>query len=522
MARAKELQESFEARMRKDSGYGSMSGPSIMPSDSLATSEHAACAPFAQPRKGSIAPQETYQHRRANSDGSPSINSQATFDRSHPMSSVAYPERPHTTYSKSAGEISRRPTGAAAGTPSETRYMSGILEDCPSPRRLPLSPTSSRRPSAVPRPLDTSNSIGISVHSKGNLQREVGRAPFDTEDGATVLLRSQHRPEDLEVGWTCTSGVDSAGRPWTQWEVALRPKICGADDLSRQFVRPVPQKSLSFSTYRLAPPEGYKPTPSQDEPVSPVRSGAAPLTSPHGPPISPPSQSSYTRSVPSPRRPSVAQTGPIAVPILSKPPPPLRKRSIAAESCSSSDSSIRDERRPSATEIATATRVVYMPQGSEEDPMTPTRASSRAGSIISQSASSPRGPSFVSPTRPRQGAGVPTPPYRLETIPPTPADELEGYFPEVGLSHSLSSSPTSTQDALTPEDDRDVSRTKEVRRETELAFKDQQRVMSKWSDTEDDVSEDDGESIRHKTSWSDVDGLEEDLIMVGDLGQIRV
>lgn len=131
----------------------------------------------------------------------------------------------------------------------------------------PLSPASThRRPSAVPRPVENTTSVGISVREgAGNSVREVGRAAFGDE-GLTVSLRSCHRPEEVEVGWMCITGTDEEGRAYTTWEMRLRPRV-GAHSNSPPPRKAAPPKatpavhpsstgagSASFHNYRMGGP----------------------------------------------------------------------------------------------------------------------------------------------------------------------------------------------------------------------------------------------------------------------------
>lgn len=283
--------------------------------------------------------------------------------------------------------------------------------------------------------------------------------------------------------------------------------------------RPAPRKGMSFSTYRLAPLDTYGPTNRSDEAISPARE--EPSTTTHsGASVDGAfaqvreQNSSDMAPSSSPRRPSMAHVVPLTVPILSKPPALRRKGS--ASSGSSSGSSISTGRRQSVSQIATATRVRYLPRGSKDDPETPTKSAARGGGLISPTRTSSRASSLTSPTRATHGVSISAPPaYRLSTIPPTPAEESQPCFPDA----DCTCSEASREDVHTPHHDDGDEDIFAARQQTESALiRGQRLVTSRWSDTEDDKSDDDIESLsRPKTSWSDVDGLEEDLIVVSEL-----
>ncbi|BGP43373.1 hypothetical protein JCM10449v2_007405 [Rhodotorula kratochvilovae] len=117
------------------------------------------------------------------------------------------------------------PSLAALGKVDDAFFAPSVGAPAPPTPGLSMS----RRPSAVPRTLDSANSVGISVREQGasSALREVGRAAFGA-DGVTVSLRSYHRPEDLEVGWTCIPCVDEEGRTYTTWELRLKPRTTSA------------------------------------------------------------------------------------------------------------------------------------------------------------------------------------------------------------------------------------------------------------------------------------------------------
>lgn len=222
--------------------------------DEAATTGIALGSPFHD--LSSSAPVETSMppprpaHRRGTSDESPQIVQNA-FARIADL--YDDPTRPSTLYSSrtSTAANSRRPSAVSAATSSALKARERPQSVQP-PSRPPLgtvakvddaffppaagpatapsvTPSMSRRPSSVPRaPLSTSNSIGISVREgAAPAPREVGRAAFSA-DGLTVSLRSYHRPEELEVGWVCLPCIDDEGRPYTSWEIRLKPRASGA------------------------------------------------------------------------------------------------------------------------------------------------------------------------------------------------------------------------------------------------------------------------------------------------------
>ncbi|GAA5905580.1 hypothetical protein JCM8208_005776 [Rhodotorula glutinis] len=223
--------------------------------DEAATTGIALGSPFhdlssSAPVQSSVQPPRP-SHRRGTSDESPQIVQEA-FARIADLYDDR--SRPSTVYSSrtSTAANSRRPSAVSAATSSALKARERPHSVQP-PSKPPLAtvakvddaffppaaagpstapsvtPSMSRRPSSIPRaPLSTSNSIGISVREgAAPAPREVARAAFGA-DGLTVSLRSYHRPEELEVGWVCLPCIDDEGRPYTSWEIRLKPRASGA------------------------------------------------------------------------------------------------------------------------------------------------------------------------------------------------------------------------------------------------------------------------------------------------------
>ncbi|GAA5888878.1 hypothetical protein JCM5296_005027 [Sporobolomyces johnsonii] len=192
--------------------------------------------PSPRPRRG---------HRRATSEESPQIIQAASFtrvasadrlDRERPRPSTVW-----TTASPALIPLSQ--ARARANAAASTAHPAVPVPETPLRRRhsrtksisagpklddafsAPSTPSASPvcRPSAVSRPLGPSNSVGISVMDPSTGSRELGRAALGSQ-GLTVCLRSYHKPEEMEVGWTCVPSVDEEGRAYTQWEMRFRPR----------------------------------------------------------------------------------------------------------------------------------------------------------------------------------------------------------------------------------------------------------------------------------------------------------
>ncbi|BGP19972.1 hypothetical protein JCM10213_006749 [Rhodosporidiobolus nylandii] len=285
-------------------------------------------------------------HRRATSEDSPTIVQHA-FAR---VAEVAERARPVTVLTASLPSSSndRRPSMAAqhvsaarkastvpaasnaARRPSAPRSISSTAglprpADAFFPPSVGASssatpvPPPVRRPSAVPTSEGVA-AVGISVREGASVAREVGRAAF-SEEGLSVSLRSYHRPDELEVGWVCIPGVDDSGRPYTTWEIRLRPRGGAPSQsppplkstLSQTDARArTPSTSGSFLNYRMGAPS----FPSVASSVPQDSSGMFPPTSPR----------------------SEARRG-AGIPLREVPPPASRKYSSRSEGSSFSSES---------------------------------------------------------------------------------------------------------------------------------------------------------------------------------------
>ncbi|GAA6046761.1 hypothetical protein JCM3770_005629 [Rhodotorula araucariae] len=189
-------------------------------------------------------------HRRGTSDESPQILQNAFAriadlddDRLRPatmysagtaMPRLSHARRPSAVASSLPSLTSRQRSKSATGASMPSLAALATVDDAFFPAAVgastsaTLAPSTSRRPLAIPHTLDSANSVGISVREGASTAlREVGRAAFGA-DGVTVSLRGYQRPEDLEVGWTCLPCVDEEGRPYTTWELRLKPRAASA------------------------------------------------------------------------------------------------------------------------------------------------------------------------------------------------------------------------------------------------------------------------------------------------------
>ncbi|GAA5846722.1 hypothetical protein JCM9279_003427 [Rhodotorula babjevae] len=315
-------------------------------------------------------------HRRGTSDESPQIVQEAFARIADLYDDVS---RPSTLYSSRTSTAtttnSRRPSAVSAATSSALKARErpqsvqapskpplatvAKVDDAFFPPAVGLStapsvtPSMSRRPSSVPRtPLSTSNSIGISVREgAAPAPREVARAALGA-DGLTVSLRSYHRPEELEVGWVCLPRIDDEGRPYTSWEIRLKPRASGAAPAvpplqASTSSLPEPLRSRTPST-SAATFLNYRMNASS----TPASSNATDLSGMYPPTSAPP-------SAPSSRRPSQLHSP--TTPTSAAPPRKLSGRSEASSygGSFSSDSSyattLSGGRRPklSVSSIAT-------------------------------------------------------------------------------------------------------------------------------------------------------------------------
>ncbi|ORY86061.1 hypothetical protein BCR35DRAFT_302719 [Leucosporidium creatinivorum] len=531
-------------------------------------------------------------HRRATSDDSPRIVQEAAFPRSFGDSSISARDRPFTTFSPApsatASQRMRKhstpsiPSGVrsvldgarmghgrshstTALRSSKTRLDDAFFTPATSSSTAPIiSPTSlgqpspaTRRPSTTPRPLDSSNSVGISVRgsvANGTATREVARAPLGGEEGVTVSLQSPHRPEDMEVGWSCTSGVDAAGVPYTQWSITLKPKAALP-------AVPAPRAASSFSSYRLssATARPTTPPPAGGSPSSPrsTRSGAATFE----PSISPFDVSGGPPSLPLPTPPPQQRK---ASATSSSSQPPTSDSQLSGSSISSESSGPTTPRRTkfgsidsnsgpfdlqiptsaaktlsmgksrSYTSVAEQYRKRQMSlEGSEGG-----NTSSRNGSIDSSASGAARAMRMgkYAPVGMPMGAnGVEGFGVMLDGTAEGEEGEAEDHIvplvpiedpktptrkeafvnvvhptPDVSLMPIRTTTAASTDSEVTSDEDEEDGGRRDAAR---ALARGQQRMMSKWSDTEGESEVDDEDEEHVQTSWSDVpDGVEEDLV----------
>lgn len=500
----------------------------------------------------------------------------ATFQSMVPSSPVREAERVRTGSSPSAGraqlETGRahghgRSHSAAALKASKSRpedaffspnsTATAINGSLISPTSVPLLSPATRRPSITPRVLDSTNSIGISVRgsvANGTATREVARAPLGGQDGVTVSLQSPSRPEDVEVGWTCISGVDSNGAPYTQWAITLKPKASAPPASAPTTAR----VGSSFSSYRLSsstarpvsPPDSSR---SGGEAISPFDNSTIPpqVPVPALPAASTPTRKPAATSTSS--HPPTSDSQPSGSSISSEssgPTTPRRTKFGSADSMVDSVSSL-DLQGPASTgrtllmgksksysNVAEQYRARQLSLDSTEGG----NSSSRNGSIDSNASSAAGGPpkgirfGKYSPagmplgTGSLEGFGVtlggteeadedeivglapfdpldePRTPTRsiafVNIVPPTPDASL---MPPAATQSSTSSLDQIDAGMTSSDDDEDAGR----RDAAKALARGKQRMMSKWSDTEGESEAEEGDG----TSWSTTpNGVEEDLV----------
>ncbi|KAK4053624.1 hypothetical protein OIO90_003863 [Microbotryomycetes sp. JL221] len=583
--KAEELHEAFEARIRKDSGYGgSISGPTptvvppMLPAlqdehskRSYSGNESPSMSPTAQPptsAKHSTRPQVP-RHRRATSEDSPKVLQEATFrsfadvDLSEPtindQATISFATR--ETFHAASPTLTS-PTRAQHDLPNRSRHarsqsatilparkgsaipadafmrpanlsQSGDATPVQSPtRHVPPSMLSnSRRPSVAPRPFDASNSVAISVKHEGKAEREVARAPLSGSDPVTVLMQSRLRPEDVEVGWNCSMAVDAQGQQVTLWSLTLKPKPAsgytsqgGRQD--KRLVTPSTFLGYSLSTAK----QGGTPIRNDGAITGLIPTDTSPMSElPH---VTYPSQQSPF-GIDASRRPSAAVNENVAFDPVSTfsassdssagPATPQRPHIHTRDTIKASDL-----RSTGITGSKSPERVRRRLGGSDssEDNIGDFQTTPRRPSAVKLS--SQRQYRVLSPVRPYQklqsGAEhvvdrdeepkTPTRPTRPPTVGVTPPTPFVG---SGGSDDAISNRATSGSDRSggksrnrprnSVDDSDDTSSDLDVedsRRQAELALaRGQRRMMSKWSDTEGEETEDDDD--RRKTSWSEVE-----------------
>ncbi|KAM0786033.1 hypothetical protein ACM66B_006847 [Microbotryomycetes sp. NB124-2] len=569
-AKAKELQEAFEARVRKDSGYGgSISGPTpavlpVLPPLSAPTSGLGSpnVSPRAKPTtlastKVFTRPKASHQHhRRATSEDSPKVLQEATFrsfadvdlkSTAHDPATISFATREKL---QTASPTLTSPTRAHHDLPARFRHSRSHSTTAISPRKNSLiavdafvktasqtadvtpvqSPTrhhglsasNSRRPSVAPKPFDSSNSVAISVRGQARTTREVARAPVSGAEPVTVLLQTHMRPEEVEASWTCTVVLDNQGKPCTQWALTLKPKAAW-----QEAAEPSTGPPAHFSGYSLggAAADGHG---------TPVKSRSA-VVPPETSPMSevPPRAMSGAHAQHSPfaattsRRPSaVAEHAPFdphvdpfyAPGTPQRPPIESRdtikandqQRLLITNGTSGGHSPTRARRKLGSSDSS---------EDATDSQMTPRRPSaskssssaSRRGNVTSPIRSNHRmyhDGSLAERDDDDEPPQTPTRPVRPPVVGVTPPTPFVGQGTDEAaiIAPPLPDRQRTPLNGVQEDSDNDTSSDMDVdetRRATELALaRGKQRMMSKWSDTEGEETEEDDD--RPKTSWSSV------------------
>ncbi|SGY20033.1 BQ5605_C017g08443 [Microbotryum silenes-dioicae] len=189
--------------------------------------------------------------------------------------------------------------GSLLGTYNQDRRATVRVDDFASSKRRgspppPAGTSSSRRPSTAHAPQVPSAehvSISLKAATPSAASREIAR-PALSNDGITLLLTSNHRPENLEVGWSCTSGIGEDGVPYSTYSLTLKPKALApvrrrSSATSARNIQPVSRAAAapndvdstkaSLFSYRLSSESASDRSPSQSGPSDPGSPRSAPI-----------------------------------------------------------------------------------------------------------------------------------------------------------------------------------------------------------------------------------------------------
>ncbi|GAA5959390.1 hypothetical protein JCM3765_006589 [Sporobolomyces pararoseus] len=214
-------------------------------------------------RRGSHAVSKTSYpgHRRTASEESPRIVQAVTFNRAKSAEDVVPSDLPVKHLLGGGGSAGVPPTrtwntASPALIPiSEVKAAKAKAQALESPTKKTATQSTSTRLSTTRQ---ASESISISVKDSAQT-KEFGKAAVGKE-GVTVCLRSYAKPEDMEVSWSCVSRTDEEGRPFTQWEMKLKPRSTNSSSSSglppSQALPPLPAPSVApsnsnFLNYRI-------------------------------------------------------------------------------------------------------------------------------------------------------------------------------------------------------------------------------------------------------------------------------
>ncbi|SCV72982.1 BQ2448_6907 [Microbotryum intermedium] len=191
--------------------------------------------------------------------------------------------RSSSTTSSSGGSLLGIFNPERRGTVRVDDFLSSKRRGSPPP---PAGTSSPRRPLTAHAPQVPSAehvSINLKAATTSAASREIAR-PALSNDGITLLLSSNYRPEDLEVGWSCSSGIGENGVPYSTYSLTLKPKMVSlvrrrSSACSSRNIQPVARAAApndvgttkaSLFSYRLSSESAFDPSPSQSlDPGSP-------------------------------------------------------------------------------------------------------------------------------------------------------------------------------------------------------------------------------------------------------------
>ncbi|GAA5862691.1 hypothetical protein JCM3774_001887 [Rhodotorula dairenensis] len=159
-------------------------------------------------------------------------------------------KRSATTSKRRPSEVHRRAVSDSPAIFSQAQWRPPVA------RTDTGSPVPDRYPEEVVPPPPQEALFLSASHAGADGEQHFGQIPFSGEGGAVVRIRSSRRPDELEIGWTCVSGIDALGVPFTTWEVSLRPRRAPHSVISAvprsETARPSRKPSaVSFQSYTM-------------------------------------------------------------------------------------------------------------------------------------------------------------------------------------------------------------------------------------------------------------------------------
>lgn len=181
----------------------------------------------------------TDSHRRTKSASGPSSSTQ----RSNSVPSLVVEHQSSSVRPRIGPNLARPATDYGPALVQTRR---------PSPTYQP----SNRRPSQLPKPLDTTNSFGVVLTDKAG-KREL-RSAYATQQPSTITISTLLSPDEVNFNLSSTTTIDKDGNQQTSWQITLTPKAELGDPSSSVADFGQPDRA-AFQAYDLKTPTKIAP-----------------------------------------------------------------------------------------------------------------------------------------------------------------------------------------------------------------------------------------------------------------------